>query len=115
LTLNKMKLRLYRYLFLPLVFALLFAQQAGGAHALHHALEDLTQNQDEDKQAPHSDACPKCADYVHIGNALNVGTYDFTPLPVSGNTIPLRTISFCSTRTLPAVARGPPTLRQSIA
>ncbi len=107
--------RIFRTLFLPLIFILLFAQQAGGAHAIHHAWEDLTQQQDEDKHAPHSDACPKCADYAHIGNALNVGTYDLPSLPVFGDTIAFLSLPFRSTHTLPAVARGPPVLLQKIA
>ncbi|MGO8754858.1 MAG: hypothetical protein ACLQHK_06460 [Gallionellaceae bacterium] len=107
--------RIHRYLFLPLIFVLLFAQQAGGAHALHHALEDLTHKQDEDKHAPHSDGCPKCADYAHLGSALNVGTFDFTPPRVTDETIQHFSIAFRSTHTLPAVARGPPSLLQSFA
>jgi hypothetical protein len=110
-----MNRRIHRYLFLPLIFVLLFAQQAGGAHALHHALEDLTQHQDEDKHAPHSDACPKCADYAHIGNALNVGSYDFEPLPVAADTIQHTVSSFHPIHALPAVARGPPAPFQEIA
>ncbi len=82
---------------------------------MHHAWEDLTQQHDDDKHAPHSDACPKCADYVHIGSALNVGTYDLPSLPVFGDTIPFLSISFRSTRTLPSVARGPPVPVQRIA
>jgi len=100
-------MRTHRYFFLLLAFVLLFAQQAGAAHAISHTLEDLTQRQ-EDKPAPHSDACEKCADYVHLGSALNVGTYDFILLDVSDETVQHRTISFRSTHTLPAVARGPP-------
>ncbi len=100
-------MRIPRYFFLLLAFALLFAQQAGAAHALHHALADLTQPQ-EDKQAPHSDACEQCADYAHLGSALNVGTYNFTPLVLSDATVQHRTVSSRSVHTLPAVARGPP-------
>lgn len=101
-------MRIHRYFFLLLTFVLLFAQQAGAAHAVHHALEDLTQQQDKDKQAPYSDACEKCADYAHLGNALNVGAYHFTLLAVSDETVQLRTIHVRSAHTLPAVARGPP-------
>ncbi len=102
-------MKLSRTIFFPLLlaFALLFAQQAGAAHALRHAFEDLTQQQ-EDKQAPHSNTCEKCADYAQLGSALNVGAYDFTPLLISDETVQHRTISFRSVRTLPAVARGPP-------
>ncbi|MFZ2301281.1 MAG: hypothetical protein WAW10_05335 [Gallionella sp.] len=68
-----MKISRTRHFFLLLLtFVLLFAQQAGAAHALHHALEDLTQQQ-EDQQTPHTDNCEKCAVYVQLGNALNIG------------------------------------------
>lgn len=100
-------MRIQRYFFLLLAFVLLFAQQAGAAHALHHALEDLTQQQEE-QQAPHSDTCEKCADYAQLGSALNVGTYDFIPLLVSDETIQHRTILFRSIPVLAAAARGPP-------
>jgi hypothetical protein len=102
-------MKLSRTLFFPLLLALvlLFAQQAGATHALHHALEDLTQQQDG-KQAPNSSACEKCADYAQLGSALSVGAYDFTPLQVSNEAVQQRTISFRSVHTLPAVARGPP-------
>jgi len=102
-------MKLSRTLFFPLLLALalLFAQQAGAAHALHHALEDLTQPQ-EGKQAPHSNTCEQCAAYAQLGNALSVGAYDFTPLQVTNETVQHRTVSFQSVRSLPAVARGPP-------
>lgn len=106
--------RVGRYFFLLLAFALLFAQQVGAMHTLHHALEDLTQQQD-DKQAPHSDACEKCANYTQLGNALSVGAYDFTPLLVSGASIQLNTDVFRSILILAAAARGPPAPLQTIA
>lgn len=92
---------------LLLAFAMLFAQQAGAAHALHHALEDLTQQQ-EDKQAPHSDTCKQCADYAQLGSALNVGAYDLKLLVVSDETVQHRTIASRSTQILAAAARAPP-------
>jgi len=88
-------------------FALLFAQQAGAAHALHHALADLAQ-QHEGKQVPNSDTCEKCAGYVQLSSALGVGVYDFTPLLVADETIQHRAISFRSIPILAAAARGPP-------
>lgn len=96
-------------LFLPLlcIFSLLFAQQAGAAHAVHHAFEDLT-NQQQDKQAPHSDACEQCANYAQLGSALNVGAYEFTPPVESGEAIQHRAIAFRSIPVLAAAARGPP-------
>ena len=104
---NTMKLS--RVIFLPLLLALalLFAQQAGVSHALHHALEHLSQQQ-EDKQAPHSYTCEKCAEYAQLGSALNVGIHDFNLLPVSDATVQHRSISLCSVDILAAVARGPP-------
>jgi hypothetical protein len=98
-----------RAIFFPLLltFVLLFAQQTGTAHSLRHALEDLAQQQ-ENKQAPHSSTCEKCADYAQLGSALNVGAYDFIPLPVSGETIQQFTLSFRSAHILAAAARGPP-------
>jgi len=109
-------MKLSRAIFFPLLFAfvLLFAQQAGAVHSLHHALEDLTQQQ-EDKQAPHSDTCEKCADYAQLGSALGVGAYDFTPLLVSDETIQHRTFAFRSIHALAATARGPPAQLQRIA
>lgn len=98
-----------RTIFFPLlfVFSLLFAQQVGAAHALHHVLEDLTRQQ-ADKQALHSDLCEKCADYAKLGSALSVGTYDFTPLLVSDETVQQRVIAFRPIHIFAAAARAPP-------
>lgn len=98
-----------RTIFLPLLlaFVLLFAQQVGAAHALHHAFEDLTQHQ-EDKQSSHSNTCEQCAAYAQLGSALNVGTHALTLLHVSDEMVQYRTISFLTVHTFPAVARGPP-------
>jgi hypothetical protein len=102
-------MKLSRAILFPLLlaFVLLFAQQAGAAHALHHTLENLTQQQD-DQQAPHSDTCEKCADYAQLGGALNVAAHDFTPLTVSDEAAPHRNITFRTVRILAAVARAPP-------
>jgi hypothetical protein len=98
-------------LFQPVFFAfvLLFAEQAGAAHALRHTLEDLT-HQQQDKQAPHSDACEKCANYAHLGSALSSDALDFTPPRVTDETIQHRGISYRSFPVLAADARGPPAL-----
>jgi hypothetical protein len=94
---------------LLLAFALLFAQQAGAAHALHHVFEDLSQRQyQKDKQAPHSNTCEKCADYAQLSSALNVGAYNFTPLVLSDETVQRCTISFRFVPILAAAARAPP-------
>ena len=97
-------------LVLPLlcIFSLLFAQQAGAAHAVHHAFEDLTHQQEDKKNAPHSDACEQCANYMQLGSALNVGAYEFTPPVESGEAIQHCTIAFRSIPVLAAAARGPP-------
>jgi hypothetical protein len=90
-------------LFQPLLFAfvLLFAQHAGAVHTLHHAVEDLMQHH-EDKQAPHSETCEKCADYAQLNSALSGGTPNFTPLPVLDVTVQHRTTSLLSIHTLAA-------------
>jgi hypothetical protein len=99
--------RLLQPLFLA--FVLLFAEQAGAAHVLRHTFEDLT-HQQQDKQAPHSDACEKCANYAHLGSALNVVAFEFTPPRVSDETAQHHHASFRSFHVLAAVARGPPAL-----
>ncbi len=100
-------------LFQPLFFAfvLLFAQQAGAAHALSHAFEDISQQQD--KQAPHSPACEKCAAYAQLGSALSNGAIDFTPPQISRAAVRHIAATFQSIRLLAAVARGPPALLQN--
>lgn len=102
-------MNLSRVFFFPilLVFILLFAQQAGAAHALHHALEDLSQQQD-DELAPHSDSCKQCSDYVQLGSALNVDNYDFTPLTAFAETLQHFVITFRFIPVPAATARAPP-------
>lgn len=96
-------------LLLPLLFVLLLvsAQQFGAVHALHHAIEDLTQQHD-DKQVPHSDACWKCAAYAQLGSALNVAAFDFIPPALSGTALPHIAVAFRSIHILAANARAPP-------
>lgn len=105
----KLIMNLSRVIFFPifLAFVLLFAQQAGAVHTLHHALEDLSQQQN-DKQLPHSDACEQCAAYVQLGSALNVGAYDFTLLAASAETQKHLSIAFRRILVLAATARAPP-------
>jgi hypothetical protein len=102
-------MKLPRTIFLPLLLAitLLFAQQAGGAHALHHALEDLSQQQN-DKKTPHSGTCEKCAAYAQLGSALNVGAYDFRPPVVTGEAIQRSFIPLRFILVIAADARAPP-------
>ena len=106
-------MKLYRALTLPLLlaFALLFAQQVGAVHALHHALENLAQQQ-EDKQSQNSSTCEQCAAYAQLGSALNVGSYDLALLQVSNTRGQYSALYFHSTPALPAVARGPPPLQE---
>ena len=101
-------MKIHRSILLPLLlaFSLLFAQQVGVAHALHHALENLAHQQD--KPSPASDACEKCDAYAQLASALNVGTYDLVLLRVSNEIIEPRFISSRSTPALASVARGPP-------
>ena len=94
------------YLPFFLAFVLLFAQQAGAAHAVWHAFEDISTHQD--KQTPHSDACEKCANYAHLGSAMTASPIDFTPPRISGIAEQLFTATFLTTHLLAAVARGPP-------
>ena len=86
-------MKIQRNILVPLLLALalLFAQQVGVAHALHHALENLAQQQ-EDKQSPPSNTCEKCDAYAQLGSALNVGTYDLALLRVSNVTVEHRFI-----------------------
>ena len=97
-------------LYLPffLAFVLLFAQQAGAAHAVWHAFEDISTHQD--KQAPHPDACAKCANYVHLGSAMTASPIDFTPPQLSGIAEQHFNTTFLNTLLLAAAARGPPAL-----
>lgn len=98
------------YLPFFLAFVLLFAQQAGAAHAVWHAFEDISTHQD--KQAPHSDACEKCATYAQLASALTATPIDFTPPRISGIAEQQLSTTFLSIRLLAAVARGPPALLQ---
>ncbi|HUV99685.1 MAG TPA: hypothetical protein VMV88_05950 [Gallionella sp.] len=98
------------YLPFFLAFVLLFAQQAGAAHAVWHAFEDLATHQD--KQAPHPDACAKCANYAHLGSAMTASPIVFMPPRISGIALQLFTTTFLTTHLLAAVARGPPALLQ---
>ena len=104
-------MKLFRFLQpLLLAFVLLFAQQVGATHALHHALENLTQQQ-EDKQSPHSNTCEQCAAYAQLGSALSACFYNFIPLLVTSESFQHSTVSIRSIHILAAAARGPPQLQ----
>jgi hypothetical protein len=100
-------------LFTPLLFALslLFAQQVGAAHVLRHTLEEQSQ---PNKNLPHP-ACEKCEHYAQLCSALNVATFDFTPPVLFGEATPHFAVSFHSSHTLTAFARGPPASFRNIA
>ena len=51
-----------------LALVLLFAQQAGVMHTLSHTLSEQEQ---QNKQLPHSPACGQCAAYTQMGSVLN--------------------------------------------
>jgi hypothetical protein len=69
-------MRLNRY-FYPLlfIFALLFAQQCGVVHALHHVIEEQ-----QDHSLPHDKLCDLCAEYAQIGSAIGSSLVFFAPL-----------------------------------
>ncbi len=90
-----------------LAFTLLFAQQAGAAHAFSHALE-----QHQDKQAPDSPACDKCEQYAQMGSALSASAFDLPPAMAAGRAVRQPTSSFRSSHILAAAARGPPAIPQ---
>lgn len=93
-------------LFLPLlfVFALLSAQQGSTAHAFSH----LFAEQGQDKQAPHSPTCEKCASYVQLGSALITAPHEFTPLDFADAKLARSFQSAHSQHALAASARAPP-------
>ncbi len=86
-----------------LAFTLLFAQQAGAAHAFSHALE-----QHQDKQAPDSPACDKCEQYAQMGGALSASTFDLRLPMAPAMAVPQQVSHLHSTHILGAAARGPP-------
>ncbi len=65
-------------IFYPLLFAfaLLFAQQGGVVHALHHAMAEQTQ----DQSLPHDKPCDLCAVYAQIGSAIGSNPVFFAPV-----------------------------------
>jgi hypothetical protein len=70
-------MRLTRYLQpLLLVFVLLLAQQGSVVHAVHHVVEEQTQ----DHSLPHDKLCEMCAVYAQIGSAIGSSLVFFTPI-----------------------------------
>ncbi|CAG9932579.1 DUF2946 family protein [Candidatus Nitrotoga arctica] len=98
-------------LFLTLL--LLFAQQGGAMHALHHALAE--HGQQHDKHTPHSSACGYCAAYTQLGGVFGSSPPAFAVTVIPSGTVWFNTITFRSNQPLIAVARGPPDFLQEIA
>lgn len=98
---------------LLLTLLLLFSQQGGAIHALHHALAE--QSQQHDKHTPHSSACGYCAAYTQLGGVLGSSPPFFAVIAIPSGTVRFNTITFRSNQPLIAVARGPPGLLQEIA
>ncbi|RFC37312.1 MAG: hypothetical protein DID90_2727553230 [Candidatus Nitrotoga sp. LAW] len=98
--------------FFPLLLTLLllFAQQSGAAHALHHAL--AKQDQQHDKHAPHSAACGHCAAYTQLGGVLGSSPLSFAVTAIPSETVRFDAISFSSNQPFIAIARGPPSIFQ---
>lgn len=98
-----MKLTRYIQPFL-FAFALLLAQQGGVVHALHHVVEEQTQ----DHSLPHDKLCEQCAVYAQIGSAIGSSLVFFTPLEevfsfVSASFTEFHALSFSA-----FAARAPP-------
>ena len=98
---------------LLLTLLLLFAQQGGAMHALHHVLAE--HDQQHDKHTPHSSACGYCAAYTQLGGVLGSSPHSFAVIAIPNGTVRFNSISFRSNQPLIAVARGPPGLLQEIA
>jgi len=101
--------------FFPLLLTLLllFAQQGGAMHALHHAL--VEHGQQHDKHIPHSSACGYCAAYTQLGGVLGSSPPFFAVTAIPSGTVRFNTIPFRSNQPFVAVARGPPDFLQEIA
>lgn len=93
----------------PLLFAsaLLFAQQGGAAHALHHVLAAQAEQQ-QSKQTPHTNDCEQCTTYAQLASALNCGPLSFDFCASQTQTYTQDHQAFFIQRSLPAIARGPP-------
>lgn len=107
-------MQFYRAFFpLLLTLLLLFAQQGGAMHAVHHAL--VEHGQQHDKHTPHSSACGYCAAYTQLGGVLGSSPPYFAVTALPSGVVRFNTITFRSNQPLVAVARGPPDFLQEIA
>jgi hypothetical protein len=97
-----------------LVFAvaLLLGQQGGAMHALRHALAEQAQQRDKQTSAPHD--CEQCLSYAQLGSALNVGFLSFDLCDQLVQAITQHQFFFLNRHTLPALARGPPSLQSPV-
>lgn len=96
------------FLSLWFALALLFTQQAGATHALHHALEQ------HDKQTTHSSAaCEQCATYAQLGSALTTPAQQFLPANNGDDSVAHGDFSFRTLTVFAANARAPPSLQKS--
>jgi hypothetical protein len=85
-------------------FAMLFAQQGGVVHALHHVIEEQTQ----DHSLPHDKLCDLCAVYAQIGSSIGSSTVFFTPLEQVDFFIASSFTEYYSSSFTAFAARAPP-------
>lgn len=97
-----MRLNRYFYPFL-FIFALLFAQQGGVVHALHHVIEEQ-----QDHSLPHDKLCDLCAEYAQIGSAIGSSLVFFAPLEQTFSYIADTFTEFHSSPFTAFAARAPP-------
>jgi hypothetical protein len=94
---------------IPAVFfslLLLFSQQSGMLHVLHHVYTEKTQQQD--KQTPHTIACEQCTNYAQFGNTVASSDHSFHLLTPATQDNPQPNNFYLSRYTPVATARGPP-------
>lgn len=87
---------------LLLVFALLFVQQGGLAHAVEHAVSEQKQS------LPHEKPCELCSAYAQFGSAPTSQPDLQIAQPVVQQSFQSTEFSFVTRTTPIAVARGPP-------
>ncbi len=91
---------------------LFFGQQGGALHTLRHALSDNVHKQGTQGQTTHE--CEQCLSYAQLGSALSV---DYLSFDLGSDLIQATTQHYSfllSLHTLPALARGPPSLQSPV-
>jgi hypothetical protein len=89
-----------------MAFFLLFVQQAGAAHAVGHAFEDLKQH-----DAKHAvSVCDKCENFAQFNHALGGTAPVVARASASGAAYVPAHVAFHSPPVIAADARGPPAL-----